>query len=305
MKNLILLKKRSLTALAAVVAMSSLMLAGCSTAPVSPMGASQARAKLTLLQNDPKLGTQARVEMREADEAVSVAEQALSKSEEDEALGKYRVYLADYKVEIAKAKATARYAEAQRSQLGEERSAARLDARTREADRAHDDADQARSEAADARSAQAETSAQAAGKAAELQRQIDALQARQTERGLVLTLGDVLFTSNSAQLQGGAKSSLDKLVTFLNQYPARKAQIEGHTDSIGSADYNQGLSQHRAESVQQYLLQRGISGQRLSSSGIGESQPLADNNTALGRQQNRRVEIIIDQPRDEAVSQQE
>lgn len=293
MNTLIPLKRSTRNLLAAAVAASSLMLAACSSNPASPMGATEARAKLSALQNDPNLGTQARVEMREADAAVKVAEKPLSKSKEDEALGKYRVSLADYKVEIAKAKATTRYAEEQRTHLGEQRSASRLAARTREADKARDDATKARA-------SQAEASTQAASNAADLQRQIDELQAKKTERGLVLTLGDVLFTTSSAQLQGNANNSLDKLVNFLNQYPERTVQIEGHTDSMGSAEYNQGLSQNRAESVQQYLLKKGIGSERLKARGIGENQPLADNNTALGRQQNRRVEIIIDQPNETA-----
>jgi outer membrane protein OmpA-like peptidoglycan-associated protein len=126
-----------------------------------------------------------------------------------------------------------------------------------------------------------------------MQRQIDALQARQTERGLVLTLGDVLFISGRADLRPGATSNLSRLVTFLNQNPLRNVEIEGHTDSVGSDEYNQHLSQRRADSVRSYLVQQGIASQRISASGKGEHQPVAGNDTDGGRQQNRRGEVII------------
>ena len=85
-------------------------------------------------------------------------------------------------------------------------------------------------------------------------------------------------------------------MSFLNQYPERRVLIEGHTDNVGSADYNQGLSQRRADSVRYYLTQQGIASQRLSTDGIGMDRPVANNDTATGRQQNRRVEIIIENP---------
>jgi outer membrane protein OmpA-like peptidoglycan-associated protein len=129
-----------------------------------------------------------------------------------------------------------------------------------------------------------------------LQRQIDDLQAKETDRGLVLTLGDVLFESGKAQLKSGATGNLNKLVMFLNSYPTRTVFIEGYTDSVGSDDYNQGLSSRRAESVQAYLVGQGIDRARLSASGLGESAPVADNESATGRQMNRRVEIIISNP---------
>lgn len=161
------------------------------------------------------------------------------------------------------------------------------------------DAEAARRAAAAARSAEAESNANAADaarQAAELQRQIDVLEAETTDRGLVLTLGDVLFTTGSASLQNGASTRLNRLVAFLNHYPDRRVLIEGHTDNVGNATYNQGLSQRRAESVESYLTQQGIGSQRLAASGMGLNQPIASNDSAAGRQQNRRVEIIIENP---------
>ena len=132
--------------------------------------------------------------------------------------------------------------------------------------------------------------------AADLQRQIEELQARPTDRGLVLTLGDVLFTSGQADLKDSASGNLNKLIAFLNEYPNRTVMIEGYTDNVGSDDYNQGLSQRRADSVKTYLSGQGIRTVRLTALGKGESSPVAGNDSAMGRQQNRRVEVIINNP---------
>ncbi len=180
------------------------------------------RGKLTTLQEDPNLADRARMELRDAEVAVRLAEQPLP--DDDAALGQHRVYMADRAVAIAEAKATTRYAEDQRTRFGEERAAARLNARTLEVSKAREDA-----------------AALAMQQEAEYQSQIAALQAEVTDRGVVLTLGDVLFATGSAKLQGGAS-------------------------------------------------------QRLSASGLGMDRPVANNDTPTGRQQNRRVEIIIENP---------
>jgi outer membrane protein OmpA-like peptidoglycan-associated protein len=282
--------------LAAAVA-ASLLLAGCASAPLAPPGAAEARTKLSSLQSDPNLAQRAPAALKDAEAAVRAAEQPVSKA--DAALGAHRVYIADRKVEIAMARASTRYAEDQRAEIGAERDRTRLDARTREADAARDNASRARSDATlarnDADAARAETDS--ANKAAEdLKLQIAALQAEATDRGLVLTLGDVLFATGRSDVKVGATSNLNKLVAFLNKYPDRKVQIEGHTDNVGSDDSNQGLSQRRAESVKAYLVQQGIAASRLTATGMGESQPLADNGSESGRQQNRRVVAIIENP---------
>ncbi|GAB3095963.1 OmpA family protein [Aestuariicella hydrocarbonica] len=273
---------------------SSLVIASCATGPSSPQGAAEVRNKLTALQNDPTLADRARIEIREADAAVRIAEQPLPNAET--ALGEHRVYMADRKVAIAEAKAVTRYTEDQRAWLSEERDEARLRARTREADNARDEASRARSAADAAQSSEKEAAAAAALQASEYQRQIDALKAEVTDRGVVLTLGDVLFSTGSAELRGGANSDLNKLVSFLNQYPKRRVQIEGHTDNVGSVEYNHGLSQRRADSVRYYLIEQGLSSQRLSAAGMGMDRPVASNDTGTGRQQNRRVEIIVEKP---------
>jgi outer membrane protein OmpA-like peptidoglycan-associated protein len=304
MNTPILNLNRSTTAVA-VAAAVSLVLAGCASAPQSPAGAAEVRSKLTRLQSNPNLGSRAPVALQEAETAVRIAEQPVVGN--NETLGAHRVYMADRKVEIAIAQASTRLAEDQRVQLADDRERARLDARTREADRARADADAARAGAADAarmasadaeaaRASAADAASAAARQADDLQRQIDALNAKATDRGLVLTLGDVLFASGRADFRPGAANNLNKLVAFLNQNPNRSVEIEGHTDSVGADDYNQGLSQRRADSVRSFLIQQGVVAVRLSAAGKGEHQPVADNESATGRQQNRRVEIIIGNP---------
>ena len=260
------------TLIAATV--SSVLLAACAAAPQIPAGAAQARSKLTQLQSHQDLATRAPVAIKAAEVAVSAAETPQT----DQELGAHQVYIADRKVDTAWALAESRLAEDQRAALGADREDARLDARTREADAAK------------------LAAASSAAQSAELQRQIDELQAKETDRGLVLTLGDVLFETGKAQLQSGAPGNLNTLVKFLNNYPNRTVLIEGYTDSVGSNDYNQELSSRRAESVQAYLVGQGIDRGRLTASGLGESAPVADNESATGRQLNRRVEVIISNP---------
>jgi len=283
-------------------AVAAILLASCATAPSKPDGAAEARTKLTQLQSDPNLANRAPLAFKEADTAVRAAEQPQA----DKDLAAYRVYLADRKVEIARAQAQTSLAEDQRSVLSAQRERARLDARTREVDAAKDQVVTARAESAEQKvvAEQARGAADAARlaaasseqQAAELQRQVDTLQAKPTDRGLVLTLGDVLFTTGRADLKTGASGNLNRLVAFLDKYPDRTVAIEGYTDSVGSEEYNQGLSERRADSVKSYLAGQGIDAIRISASGKGESDPVSGNDSAAGRQQNRRVEVIISNP---------
>jgi outer membrane protein OmpA-like peptidoglycan-associated protein len=283
-------------------AVGSVLLAACATAPVQPAGSAEVRSRLTELQADPKLGTLAPVAIKEADVAVRTAEQP----ELDPLLAQHRVFMADRKVETARAQAETRFAEDERVALSEQRESARLESRTREADAARTEVAAARADSVEQKlvadeARGAANAAQVAAtsserQAAELQRQIDELNAKPTDRGLVVTLGDVLFTSGQADLKAGATGNLNKLVTFLNEYPTRTVMIEGYTDSVGSEDYNQGLSQRRADSVKTYLVGQGVGSVRLVAAGKGEYGPVAGNDSAAGRQQNRRVEVIINNP---------
>ena len=269
-----------------------LLLSACASTPTSPEGASDARIRLTELQSHPQLATRAPVEMREAEAAVRAAEAP----REEGRFATHLVHLADQKVEIARARAQRRLYEDQRQALSEQSEQARLDARTAEVDRARGDAQSARADAESARADAAAARDEMATSRAErfeLQRQIEELNARETDRGLVVTLGDLLFATGKSDLTGNAGTNLNKLAAFLDEYSDRTVLIEGHTDSIGSEQSNQLLSQRRAESVKTYLVSRGIPANRLSTSGLGQGSPVASNETAGGRQQNRRVEVII------------
>jgi OmpA-OmpF porin, OOP family len=172
----------------------------------------------------------------------------------------------------------------------------KLSQATSEAERAKIIADIQAKEAAFAR-AQAEANARDAEKAkaelAQLLKELSELQGQLTDRGIVLTIGDVLFASGKASLNASAQRSMDKLAEFLQKKQNRNLLVEGHTDSVGGDEYNQELSEHRAESVKNALLQRGVVSERIVTIGYGKKYPLASNATATGKQHNRRVEAII------------
>ncbi|HXW09820.1 MAG TPA: OmpA family protein [Steroidobacteraceae bacterium] len=256
-------------------------LGACAPTPVVPEGALQARAELARLQADAKLAPLAPQALTEAEAAVQLAEQTDAEPE----VSAHRVYLAQRKVELARALAEARYAEQERSALTAQLDRARLEAREREAAAARSDAQTARMDADAARM-----------QAAAMQAEMAAMNARQTDRGMVLTIGDVLFDTGKANLKSGAVTDLDELARFLAKYPDRSVVIEGHTDSVGSQQFNVGLSERRAASVQTYLMRQGIDASRIRTQGMGESVPVASNESAGGRQQNRRVEIIVSNP---------
>lgn len=126
-----------------------------------------------------------------------------------------------------------------------------------------------------------------------LQQELAALQAEKTDRGMVMTLGDVLFETGKADLMPGAMNTINRLAQFMRQYSDKKLQIEGHTDSIGSVSFNLRLSEDRANAVRTALLAEGVSNSRMETIGFGMGRPVATNATAEGRQRNRRVEIVI------------
>ena len=128
---------------------------------------------------------------------------------------------------------------------------------------------------------------------ARLQAEVDQLKARPTPRGLVMTLGDVLFNTGRAELNPGANRKLDQLAQFLNEHKGRRVQIDGFTDSVGTDSYNEELSQRRANSVKSALLSRGVDSSRIGTEGYGKAYPVANNVDSGGRQLNRRVEVVI------------
>jgi len=191
-------------------------------------------------------------------------------------------YLASKRIDVAEARANGRASLNEVAALSAQRHQIELAAKasaTRQA-QSSADAEHSRAEELEART-----------KA--LEAQLSELQARETDRGLVLTLGDVLFDVDRASLKTGARASLEKLVRFLDENPDRTVQIEGHTDNTGSREHNEALSEERADSVAAFLVEQGVDRRRIQTRGLAFDYPVATNDTAAGRQLNRRVEIII------------
>lgn len=246
------------------IASAVLLLAACAAGPVKDPGADRVRADLSALQSDPNLANRAPVAMQAAEEAVRSAEIADTNAK----LTAHRVYIADRKVQTTKALAQEQYDIDQRSALSKQHDQVRLDARTHEADAANRKNDA-------------------------LLQQLADLNAKKTPQGIELTLGDVLFSSGRAELAAGSASNLDKLVTALKSDPTQNVEIDGHTDSQGSDEMNMSLSQRRADSVSLYLSGHGVDSSRLTATGKGEGYPVAGNETATGRQLNRRVVVTL------------
>jgi len=161
---------------------------------------------------------------------------------------------------------------------------------------ATEEAQQAR-RLAESRASEAEFARREADLASEqitsLTRQLENLQLRKTESGVVVTLGDVLFASGATSLVEGALSSLEEVVDLLQTEPEKKIRVEGHTDSSGEAGANTELSQLRADAVRQALIDLGVAGDRITSAGMGEDFPISSNEDDAGRARNRRVDVIL------------
>lgn len=301
--------------------------AGCTTMPPENASLSEAHSAYNRARSDSQVTKLAPLELQQAGETLNKAD-AASTGHEGEATVNQLAYLAKQKVAIAEEIAKRKAAELEIANASAQRDRIRLEARTAEADAATNRAemaqlsakqqgerDQARLEAKTAEVEAARKNAAMAQEAAdthaaalkeaqanaesdqariaEQDAQLKALQAKKTDRGMVITLGDVLFNVNKANLSAGGINNVRKLAAFLTKYPERKVMIEGHTDSTGSDSSNQVLSERRANAVKAALTDMGISSDRVAARGYGESSPVATNDTAAGRQMNRRVEIIL------------
>jgi outer membrane protein OmpA-like peptidoglycan-associated protein len=261
----------------------SFSLAGCAVGPNADL--QRARASLMQAQQDPQVVTYAPAQLRDAEQTLNRAEQTWN-DEGDRAETAHLSYVAEQQANIAVAKAQEGVAEAEARRLAEERDQIRLQARAREAELAQNRAQIATTQALEA-----------TARAHQLEQELAELHAQETERGLLMTLPDnVLFEYNKAELKPGAMRNLYPLVTFLRDYPDRTLLIEGHTDSLGSDAYNLELSRSRALAVENFLVLNGISRDRIVTRGYGKDYPVASNTTEAGRQQNRRVDVIVSHP---------
>lgn len=310
--------------------------AACTVTPEKDLALERVRASLDELKSDPAVADKAPLAIRDAEQTIEQASQAQDEerrshlvylAERHVGIARAQADRAQARQEIAELEETreqvlmeARIREAKRAREAAERARMMSEARAEEAERARAEAAEARQrqeelarqaeeareeaaaarELANARAEEAELARQEAealkAQVADLQSELSNLETRETERGVVVTVGDVLFEVNKADLKAGSIRNLDKLVDFLTGYPDREIRVEGHTDSTGAADYNLGLSQRRAESVRDLLVDRGVDPGRITTEGLGEEYPVASNSTESGRQQNRRVEIILLEP---------
>ncbi|MDP1927443.1 MAG: OmpA family protein [Thiobacillus sp.] len=277
------------------------VMTGCSTMPQSTT-LDSARVDYSNAQANPQVVTLAPLQLKDAGEALDRANAAQT-SREDAKVVDSLAYVAKQKIALTQETAQRKNAELTVSNATAERNKLQLQARTNEADQAHQqaamvelsleqktaEANQARQQAADAQASAAQDQASLAA----MQAQMDELNAKKTPRGMVITLGDVLFDTNQAQLKSGGARNVQKLAEFLKRYPQRKVLVEGFTDSVGSNSTNQVLSEQRANAVGVALSDMGVSRDRVSTKGYGEAYAVAGNDTASGRQLNRRVEIML------------
>lgn len=313
-----------------------LLLGACATSRPPPPSLLEARASLRSAELDATVLTYAPLELNKATESLKRADQlqvegepvaeitsaahvASQQAKTATAIAKAKsndVAIAGAEVDRERARADMLAARAKRAQADTAAAQAQSTAARAQAASAQAQSTAAREQAASARAqgvasreqaADAEQRAKTAEAAAsaareqagQLQHQLAALEATQTTRGMLVTLGDVLFEFNRAEVKSGAQASLRKLADFLRENPSRHILIEGHTDSIGSASANTALSLRRADAVDAALVGMGLAAQRATTVGYGEEFPVADNSTDTNRALNRRVEVYIaenDQP---------
>lgn len=274
-----------------LIALSAVALAaltGCNSVPKGNARLEQARTEYRDVQADPRAQSHAGIDMKLASDAMSKANAAWSK-EEDEARVDHLAYLASQRVAIVRETMNTKTAEAMVASAGADRTQLQLQARTQEANAAQRSTEMARNESAQAQ----QQTRLAMERNRQLETQLKELNAKQTARGLVVTLDDVLFDVNRAELRPGGQRMVDHLATVLKEFDQRNVLVEGFTDSTGSDSHNLALSSQRADAVRTALLRQGIDGARVTTRGHGSDMPVSGNATAAGRQMNRRVEIVL------------
>jgi outer membrane protein OmpA-like peptidoglycan-associated protein len=265
----------------------ALALGACASMPQPNAALEDARAAVQTAQADPNVPRYAPLDLDRAQKDLSVAEEAAMHHRDAEV--NQPAYLATQNARLAQAHAAQKADEARVAAGQSERDQIMLAARTREAENAKASAENAKVVAAVAINQRD----QANEETARVQAELDALKATPTPRGLVMTLGDVMFDTGRSELKSGASRKMDQLAQFLAEHPDRRVQIDGFTDSVGSDSYNEELSQRRADAVKATLISRGVDPSRIGTEGYGKAYPVASNNDSGGRQLNRRVEVVI------------
>jgi outer membrane protein OmpA-like peptidoglycan-associated protein len=291
-----------------VLAIVTLM-AACGSVPNSTSLLDQARSDYSSAQSNSNVVNYAPLELKQAGDALDLANAQAASNASTDQIDKL-AYLAKQKIAITQEVAKQKSAEADVANSSKERDQIRLDQRTNEANVANISADKAKQAALFAQSnavqAQRQTEAarvdaaisqrqtqEAQARATQLEAQLADLAAKKTERGIVVTLSDVVFGTDLARLSADGMRTAQKLANVLQQNPQRNVLIEGFTDSTGSAAHNQELSERRADAVRGALQDLGVAAARITTRGYGEFHPVASNDSVANRQLNRRVEIIL------------
>jgi outer membrane protein OmpA-like peptidoglycan-associated protein len=322
--------QRGLAVVLLPLALITLLAGGCGSSQQQIKAAKdsleRARQAYGRAKADPNVEAYAPVPLIEAGKAMQAAEKADTYKDMEQLS-----YLAEKKSQIAVNIAEGKMAEKETEQLGRETAEILLQKRAQEARVAKKEAEQARllAQAETQKAAQAKKEAEARAREAEerareaeearlaarsegeraekakaaankfkaeadqLMKEVSQLKGQLTERGIVLTMGDVLFATDQSTLSPNANRNVEKLAEFLQKYPNRNVLIEGHTDSVGTDEYNLSLSHRRAEAVKEALVAKGIDPGRIWTKGYGKKYPVASNDNPTGRQLNRRVEVII------------
>lgn len=249
-----------------IVVLAAAMLAGCASAPPTSHALSKAEMEINQAADNPAVMENAPVTLKKAQEALSKAKHANTSEDADmwSYIATRRAQIAEAQARKARAAKTIKDAKAERKRILKNARKQKLEKKNQQIQ--------------------------------ELKSKLSNLHPHRTDQGIMLTLGDVLFAFDSADLRPGASSTLDSIATFLQKHGNDRVKIVGYTDSKGPAPYNMKLSRRRALSVKNGLVTRGVNAARLTTAGRGENNPVATNSTQTGRQKNRRVEFTIITP---------
>jgi len=267
----------------------ALILSACATHDTKPEALQELISKQSQLQQDQRIASNAGIELNELRQYVDKANNLWQEGEQEEY--QQQLYLATRQASIAESTGLANYYREQIDAMSEERQELLLQAKNAELERTENRLQTTTSELSQTQQELASNEQQVLALAEELSN----AKAEMTSRGMVLTLQDILFEFNKSDLKPGATRTVAKVAEFLTNNPGVVVTIEGFTDSAGPEQYNLGLSKKRAESVEVALIQQGIDPERLSTRAMGEAFPVASNETPAGRQENRRVELVLKQ----------
>jgi outer membrane protein OmpA-like peptidoglycan-associated protein len=298
---------RHATSNVVIIAAAGALLAGCASTPRRSPELARARSAVQTLSSQPRADEAAAPDLQAARADLHRADEALHAGRPMQDVNQL-AYLALRHAQAGEARVDAARSQAEVAQATQQRDRLLLEAKKRQAMAAEQQAESARQEARSAQQqmqqAQNETQ-QARAQAQAAQQQLaneqqqykqlekEQLGAHRTDQGMVVTLSNVLFSTGKATLQPGAHLQIERLAAYLEDHPKQRVLIEGNTDSTGSAAFNQKLSAARAQAVAQALELQGVGPSQYRTIGLGEAYPVAANDSAAGRQQNRRVDIVF------------